>query len=113
MAKRFIRRHVSLIDSSGSLAANAIITGSSVSQGLEVLRGMWFSDVATSTGSGLLIQQSSDFGQSWNLISASDQVGACGTQTYDVTLLGNAVKVTACNGAAIASNVQATFYLLP
>jgi len=113
MAKTQVQRFANVLETSSSLAANALLSGSAECKGFSRLRGLIFSDVATTTGCGVRVQQSADNGTTWEIISASEALGACGTATFDIAIVGNAVQVAACNGATIASNVRATFYLLP
>jgi hypothetical protein len=115
MAKTQVQRFVDILEETGaSLAANALLSGSITNaKGFSRIRGIWFSDVATTTGCGVRVEQSSDNGATWPVISASQAVGACGTATFDVAIVGNAVRVAACNAGTIASNVRTSFYLLP
>jgi len=112
MSKQFVNRPFTILESSGSLAANGSISGSAECKGYGTLRGLLRTDAATTSGSGVIIEQSPDSGENWYLVSASDAVGASAIVSYDLAIVGNAVRVTACNGAATA-NIQATFYLLP
>lgn len=98
---------------SGCLAANGSLTGSLISYGYARLVGGFRSDVATETASGLRIEQSFDGGSNWDLVSASDLVGASGIATCSVEVLGDAVRVTIRNGATEASALRTTWRLRP
>ncbi len=102
-----------LIDISGSFAANASVSGSADCAGYSRLVGLFRSDVATTTGSGLIVEQSSDRGLNWDFVSASDLIGACTITACEVTIFGNAVRVTASNAATEGSAMRTAWYLQP
>lgn len=98
---------------SGSMAANASTSGSLASQGYAKLVGAFRSDVALQTGSGIHIQQSFDYGTTYDLTNASNSLGASTLTACSVDIIGNAVQVTIRNGATAASAIRGLFYLRP
>lgn len=113
MAKAQVQKAVEIWRVSGSFAANGEISGCAVCDGYSRLRGIFRTDAALSSGSGLRIEHSLDLGANWDYISASDTVAACGSTACDVVLVGNAVRITASNAGTEASALRAAFYLLP
>jgi hypothetical protein len=114
MAKLYVQNAPVVTEySSGSFAANGASSASLLCAGYSQLRGLFYSDVATETGSGLQLSQSMDGGANFLYTSASDIVGACGLATCIVDILGDAVKVDIRNGATAGSNARWKFYLLP
>jgi len=98
-----------------ALTASGSISGSMVSEGFSRLIGAIWSNAsaAVGSGSGLHIFQSSDYGQNWDLTSASYQVTASAASAINVTVVGNAVKVQLWNGATAASLFRCSFRLAP
>lgn len=95
------------------LAAGASISGSVVSTGFAKVVGLFRSDVDTETASGLRIEQSTDFGQNWDITSGSDLIAACTATACIIDVAGNAVKVTVISGGSAASALRTTWRLRP
>jgi hypothetical protein len=116
MAKIYAQGYELVLSNSGSLAAKASISGSVVCPGYQRLVGIMRSDAsaALGSGSGLLIEQSTDYGASFKIMSASYAMTACGTVLVNQTIYGNAARVTFYNGnVGAASNADAFFALYP
>jgi hypothetical protein len=103
----------SVVNFSGSLAAAEILSGSQPAQGFAKLVGIAYTDAVSETGSGMLIQQSADQGENWDIISSSNLASASAASSFSVDVVGNAVKVSLTNGAGTASEVRCNFYLRP
>ncbi len=113
MAKTNAQDVVEIFIESGSFAADGSISGSAFCEGYSQLVGLFRSDVATTTGSGLRVEQSSDRGANWDFVSASDLISASTITACEVTIFGNAVRITASNAGTEASAMRTAWYLRP
>lgn len=113
MARMAAQAAPTLFSHSGSLAADAVLSGSLAAQGYSRARGVFRSDVASVAGSGVRIQQSIDGGVTFDVMSSSALATACAASTFDVPVVGNLVKFTWANGNAAASTARVLVYLLP
>lgn len=114
MGKTYAQQTNIVLESvSPCLGAGASISGSSICHGFVKLVGLFRSDVDTETGSGLRIEQSADFGGSWDYTSASDLIAASVATGCSVDIVGNAVKVTIISGGSAASALRTSWRLLP
>jgi hypothetical protein len=114
MAKLYVQNAPVVLEyASGSLAANGASSASLLCAGYSQLRGLFYSDVITETGSGLQISQSMDGGSNFLYTSASDVISACAVTPCIVDIVGDAIKVDIRNGVTAGSNVRWKFYLLP
>lgn len=102
-----------------SLAANASTSGSLPALGYTKALGLFRSDVATETGSGVRLEESPD-GTYWTIAGcgittnvASGAVAACGMIALEANVSGRWVRAVVKNGAAAASDISGTFYLRP
>ncbi len=87
----------------GSLLVGASFTASMPCNGYAYLMGFIRTDQALGA-SGVLVQQSIDYGQNWDYVSASDTLGANASAACKVEIIGNAVqiKISACGTEASA-----------
>jgi hypothetical protein len=116
MAKVYAQGVEVVLANSGSLAAKALISGSAISSGYQRLVGVLRTDAsaAIGSGSGLTIWQSTDYGATFKINSASYATAACSNTTVNQVVYGNAVKVDYYMGnVGAASNVDAFFALYP
>jgi len=99
----------------GAVAAKEDASGSLISNGYARLVGIFRSDaaVALGAGSGLYVEQSSNWGGNWDITSASCQITACAASTFDLEVLGNAVRVRLINGDTATSRIRCNFMLRP
>ena len=111
MSRFYAQVAPTLLVSTSTLGVGAVITGSLLSQGYTKLIGLAWSN-ASSTASGIRIQQSSNYGASWDYENLYT-ITASAASAFDVTIYGNAVKVSASMGATAASLFRATFALRP
>lgn len=112
MARIYSQKMPVVFEYSGSLAADAELSGSLICNGYARLVGMIVS-TASSEGSGLGIRQSADYGQNFNLTTASDAISTgAGSTSHSVEILGNAVLIDYENGSESAS-VYAFYTLRP
>jgi hypothetical protein len=65
------------------------------------------------TGCGLHIQQSADYGANWDITTASYTVTASAASSFDIAIVGNAVKINMYNGLTAASLFRTWFVLRP
>ena len=112
MAKVFAQNSQIVLASSAALAANEYLySGCILCSEYSTLVGMLWSN-ASSTASGLTIKQSSNYG--YNYDSASQYtITASAASTFSIPIYGNAVCVSASNGATAASLFRALFTLRP
>ena len=114
MAKLYVQKAPIVFEyNSGSLGANAASSASILCAGYSQLRGLFYSDIATETASGLQIRQSMDGGSNFLYTSASDLIGACAATPCIVDLVGDAIRIDIRNGGTAGSNARWKFYLLP
>jgi hypothetical protein len=104
-----------LLSTSTALVATGSMSGSLVSVGHSKLIGTLYSSMsaAIGAGSGINVFQSSDYGQNWDLLSASYPIKAVTASPFSIDIVGNAVKIQVWTGASAASIVRAAFYLRP
>jgi hypothetical protein len=98
---------------SGSMAANASMSGSLYSQGYATLTGGLFTSDSTIAACGLRVDQSFNGGSTWDITSSSNPVSSNASAATSTAVIGNAVKVSLQIGATGASGVRALFYLKP
>lgn len=116
MAKLYVQQpEYIILSTSTTLAATGSMSGSMVSAGFGKLLGTFYSSMsaAIGAGSGINVYQSSDYGQNWDLLSASYPIKAVTASPFNIDIVGNAVKVQIWTGASAASIVRAAFYLRP
>lgn len=113
MAKIYAQNFPIVFQSTASLAAAGSTSGSLICNGYATLQGLFLTDASTQTGSGLQVQQSADYGVTWDYTSASDAVAASIITACSAEIFGNAVKVTWRNGADAASTPRILFQLRP
>ena len=113
MSKLYIQNTPTLFNLSGSFAAAGSTSGSLGSAGYAKIVGVFRSDVVSETGSGLRIEQSSNGGTNWDIISASCLASACAASSFSVEVVGNAVRLFWRNGAGAASAARINFFLRP
>lgn len=113
MARLDIQKAPTLFNHSGSFGANASTAASMPCQGYSTLRGGFRSDIASETASGVRIEQSFDGGLHWDIISTSMVATASAASSFNITLVGNAVRFFWRNGAGAATSAWSNIYLLP
>lgn len=116
MAKIYAQGVEPVFVTTASLAISASTSGSAITQGYARLVGIICSDASAAVGaaSGLKIQQSSDYGVHWDIVSASYALAACTAASVNITLVGNAARVTWWNGATnAASQPRMALYAFP
>lgn len=111
MAKIFVQDTEEVLSASSALAINGTVSGSAHCRGYAKLVGIACTN-ASSTASGIRIQQSSNYGANWD-IETLYTITACTGSTFSVDITGNAVRVSASNGATAASLVRMWFGLRP
>jgi hypothetical protein len=84
-----------LVSTSTPILATGSFSGSLISYGHARLVGTLYSSMsaAIGAGSGINIMQSVDYGQNWDLISASYPIKAVTASDININIVGNAVKV--------------------
>jgi hypothetical protein len=104
-----------LLSTSTALGATGSMSGSLISLGHSKLIGTFYSSMSATigAGSGINIFQSADYGQNWDMLSASYPIKAITASPFSIDIVGNAVKVQIWTGASAASIVRAAFYLRP
>jgi hypothetical protein len=114
MAKIYAQGYEPVLIYSGSLAAQANISGSMVCPGYQRLVGMIYSDASAGIAAacGLVIQQSANYGTSYRAITASYAMTACTMVSVNQVIYGNAVKVAFYNGSACAASALDAFFAL-
>lgn len=111
MSKLYAQKLEPVLASSATLTAGNTVTGSMHTAGHSKLVGILYSN-ASSTASGLRIQQSANYGVSWDyetLYTISPSVASA----FSVDICGNAIRITASNGATAASLFRAWFAARP
>lgn len=111
MARLYAQATTEVLRTSASLAVNGTITGSLICHGYAKLVGLLWSN-ASGTASAIRVQQSSNYGANWDYETLYP-ITASTASAFDVTLYGNAVKISASNGATAASLFRAVFNLRP
>jgi hypothetical protein len=111
MSKVYVQAPGVVLETTSSLAAGATVSGSAYCAGYAYLVGGLISN-ASSTASGVHIQQSMDYGAHWDQDNVY-AIAACVSASYSVPIYGNAIKVTASNGLTAASFVRGYFWLRP
>jgi len=103
-----------LVNAGSNVAKWASISGSAVSIGYASLVGMFYANASACPGaaSGLVIEQSADYGRRWDLISASQSVTASAASTFDIPIYGNAVRVTFYTGNTTAASICNAYFAL-
>jgi len=114
MAKIYAQGYEPVLTYSGSLAAQANISGSMVCPGYQRLVGVIYSDASAGIAAacGLVIKQSTDYGANYRITSASYAMTASTFITINQTIYGNAVKVAFYNGSACAASTLDVFFAL-
>ena len=113
MSRLYGQAAPTLFNYSGSFAANASTSGSLFCQGYVKVVGGFRSDVASESGSGVRIEQSMDNGTTWDFVSSSAIASACAASSFNITVVGNAVRFFWRNGATAASTTRVNVYLQP
>lgn len=113
MAKFYVQGSASVLSHTGTLTADQEISGSLLCLGYAKLCGLAWASCPSETGSGLRIYESANAGDSFECLSASDQLAASGSATYSLDVHGDAVKVFYKNGGTAAGSSQILFYLRP
>ena len=85
----------------------------SAEPGFSKIVGFMTTDVALESASGLIIKQSVDGGTNYDLVSASDTLGAGASVTCLTEVYGNSFEITIKNGATEASALRCLFMLRP
>jgi len=100
---------------SGCFPANGASTKTFISAepGFSKIVGFMTTDVALESASGLIIKQSIDGGANYDLVSASDTLGAGASVTCLTEVYGNSFEITIKNGATEASALRCLFMLRP
>ena len=96
-----------------TLGISGSFSGSALCAGYSRAVGMLYASEASKAASGLIIHQSSDFGENWDIVSASDALAGSGTLSESVEIVGNAIRVTYRNGATAASLIRFLWQLRP
>jgi len=96
---------------SGSMAVGETITASARSIGYARIVGVVYADQAGESGSGLLIEQSIDYGINWDYCTGCF-VSACDGEGYSIEIVGDSVRCSYTNGSAIA-DVRTRWYMRP
>lgn len=94
-------------------AAACLLTASKPSIGYSKLVGIFRTDEASETGSGVRIEQSCNGGTDWDIVSSSCLSTACAASSFDIDIVGDCVRFVFKVGAAAASNTRAHIYLRP
>ena len=113
MTRIRVQAFPTILSYTGSLAANASVAGSAVSQGFSRIIGIAWADAAGVAGSGLRISQSPDIAAHFNYITACGVAASASSGGYSIEVIGNAVEVRYVNGAASAANVYLNWMLRP
>jgi len=115
MARIYSQAPEELLSASTALDASASIAGSLASAGHSRLVGIIWSNASAvaGAGSGLHIRQSADYGQHWDIVTASYTITASAASAFSASVYGNAVQVIIWNGATAASLFRASFRLYP
>jgi hypothetical protein len=113
MSKLYVQGYVTLLEYSGSMAANGSMAGTACTLGYGKIVGMFRSDIASETGSGVRIQQSCDGGANYDRMSSSAIATACAASVFDIAIVGNSAKFTWKNGATAASSARLLVYARP
>ncbi len=113
--KLYVQGTETILASSALLGVSASVAGSAVALGHAKVVGLLWSDAsaAVGAGSGLHIQQSSNYGTTWDLVSASYAITASTGVSVSQEVVGNAVKIQFWNGVTAASLFRSLFYLRP
>lgn len=114
MAKIYVQKFpVISASTSTSLGISGSFSGSARCDGYSRAVGMIYASEASLAGSGLMIHQSIDYGENWDIVSASDALAGSGTLSESVEIIGNAIRVKYTNGAAAASLIRFLWQLRP
>jgi hypothetical protein len=108
MAKLYVQKFPTVKTFSGSQAASGSSSGSVLSGGYAQVIGMFWADA----GSSFQIQQSSNSGTNWDLIS-DYAITACAASSFSIAVAGTAVKARFATGAGAASNMRGIVMLRP
>lgn len=111
MTRLYSQANAIVLATSASLPVNGTITGSLVCLGYTKLIGLLWSN-ASGTASALRIQQSSNYGSTWDYETLYP-IAASTASGFSLDLYGNAVKVSASMGAGAASLFRANFSVRP
>ena len=107
-----------LVNSGSNVAKWANISGSQVSIGYARLVGMFYANASASPGggavapSGLVIEQSVDYGRRWDYVSASQSVTASAASVFNFPVYGNAVRVSFYTGNTEAASICNAYFAL-
>lgn len=112
MSKIHAQDAETVLATTASLAVNGTVSGSMICAGYARLMGTVISNAST-TAIGLVVQHSANQGANWDYTSGSYTIAACSGSGFDIPIYGNAVKVSASNGATAASLFRAFFWLRP
>ena len=114
MSKTNVQKGLEILSYTGSLAIGGSISGSVIDYGMSKIIGIVFSDASSMTGSGIIIKQSIDGGENWDHQSTWD-ISACdvGNSAFELSVIGDAVKIEYRNGSEIASNLRMKWYTRP
>jgi hypothetical protein len=113
MAKIYVQNSPCPWGSSASMAASGTqSSGSFPTTGYARLVGTLNSSASLVAGSGLRVEQSTDFGSNWDY--ASDWAPtACSGSGFSIEIIGDAAKITITNGADNADVFRTAWRLRP
>lgn len=98
---------------SSSLGDTDTISGSLACVGYAKLCGMIWSSCTGETGSAVMVQFSTNGGDNWDYVGASDGLTASTATACCTDIVGTSVKVSLQQGAASGDLVRAEFWLRP
>ena len=112
--KLYIQNVPVVWQTTASVVASGSTSGSVLCAGYARLVGTFYANASAAggTGSGLHITQSPDYGTNWDIITASYPITASAASSFDVAVVGNAVKVQVWNGVTEAASLMRAWFVL-
>ncbi len=113
MAKIYVQHFPVVLQSSASILAATCPSGSMVCNGYSRLIGLVFAGCALDTACSLTVDQSSDYGATWDMRTASCTITTDVSASFSFSIIGNAVKVTLRSNACDINPFRTAWQLCP